>query len=458
MNHLHSTAAAQLNAQACAVLRIPDVDPADFKQKIDTAAKAWFTARLARAISITTTPQMKDPAKMQEWELGRRQFVNLDNKLMRSTVRQFDPTTYIGQKNLFDPATRRRALAPLARAAGLPAASYLLDRICYVLYGDCRMALGNMHKAWLKNGFGMWAHIHPELALVVAMAVADALREEGFRVSVDTTPGHLIYKPAGGESLAPHSDGPCPSTIIAELEAHVASSDPSAAAFAQKKGMQSLYHISGGIDDGSTYCLNASPEQYLFCLKAIRANADPARFDFATCLVKKNSIEEWAANAGGGPAFFNWHRALPRLNSLMAEAGVATAPVEFVSIRPAGPGQNGFTALWPLGWVHGSNANDSPRLSLTTPLLFGSAAGKENRNTWALDLLDDLATAANEEADEERRAAAAQRIAKNKRPLHGGLTHKNPGHKAQWILPDSGHFHSIAATEATAKRFRAAGI
>ena len=244
----------------------------------------------------------------------------------------------------------RKRSAALIAAVDADVGAYLDDRMRFVKQGDSRLALAAMHKAWLASGFGMWAHINPDIAVHALLETVGMFSGTSFPFELGGLP-HLIYKPSHGAALAAHSDQIRPAELVRLLEEHVAGADPSTSAWVRKHGAQSLAHLDGGIEDGYTYAVGPmTPKKLLLCMRAI-ADGTLGVADDRVLGTGRTRAQFMALQSG--PFFARWLENLPLFNALLLSAG--ESPVGEVPLRPPG-GEGGFLAS--------ADANSSSTASL----------------------------------------------------------------------------------------------
>ena len=338
----------------------------------------------------------------------------------------FDPTTNEGRDHIF-------------RTPKGFGDEWLAGRIRYILQGDSKMGLAKMHKSWSRAGMGFWAHLVPGRALDLVRTVKDALGAMGISSHITGLP-HLIHKPPGGAELKAHHDQFNPLDLIAALEEHVQSEDPSNTAWANKHGVQCLAHLDGGIEDGYTFSIGPmTREVLLICMKAIRDGKVDG------ILPKGTSLHQWL-HSSEGPYFLNWKACLPQLNAILAADG--HPPLSVLPMRPAS-GTGPAAVVWLRGDPHGSAKNTERRMTFTVPL--GTKRPREDATvTRFLDRAEHLARIA-----ETGDAASEAYIRADTRPYNDGKTHKKPHLAADWIRPGA-PFHALAPTRAQVAAYREA--
>jgi hypothetical protein len=250
--------------------------------------------------------------------------------------------------------------------------------------------------------------------------------------NIDGIP-HVIHKPPGGEELKPHTDGMSMNRLISELEAHVASEDPSTMAWGQRYGLQCLAHLEGGRNDsGATYAIAPmTPMKLLVCLRAVRDGI------VTKALYKGTTLDAWL-NGGDGPTFTDWCKCLPEFNNVLANHGL-----EPISVCPIVPelSDGAFLACWVKHFPHGSRRNRKRRVSLTMPMNNnGMRMAEDARCVKRMRHLSRLAHGSSVEKEE-----AEEFLRNDTTPYYGGKTHKKPHLVARWFRPGA-PYHSIAPT------------
>lgn len=405
-----------------------------FLRDLDRCTTAWFQRGAQKAFSGESAPPR---ARAAEWEAGKRKWGLLSADAREEIVRDFDPARPDGMRRLFGPRERKEALSPLDADLG----AYVDDRLRFVRQGNSRLALATIHRAWVANGFGLWAHLNPDVAVHALLELVRGFAATSFPFAAGGLP-HLIYKPCNGIALATHFDQISPSELIRLLEAHVASEDARTSAWVRRHGVQSLAHLEGGIDDGYTYTIGPmTPTKLLLCMRAL-ADGTLGVADEKIFRAGRSRAQFMALRSG--PFFVRWLENLARFNAVLAAAG--ESPVGKVPLRPARREQ-GFVALWPRGFPHGSAPNRQRRVSATIPLTLPGKPGRalDPRVARRLAALAKIAATGD--------LAAERWIEADSAPYEEGATHARPHEAGRWISTD-GAYRDIAVRVATADSFR----
>ena len=478
-----------LNAFGCVAVPLP-LDSEEFVADVDSGARAWFYARLDAAlgsdVEVPTISKKGEPdaEKMEAWRVGQAAWSGLRTEIKVAFLVRLDLQSQAGRDAIFIPATRKAKtkdfadhafdVADTARSEAL--AFYLADRVAFVKQGDLRMGLSAMYKSWSRTGFGLWAHIVPEVGLRAALQLRDKLGAEGLPTRL-VGGSHMIYKPPKGSELPAHTDGPRPATIIAEIARMAAANGgtfPTTSEWMKLKGVQSLVHYKGGTDDGYTYGIGPmTPQKLYVCLKAVQDGSIGVTDEKLFKVEKKADDDEGAEEdvgagsntrvrfltGGTGPSFMRWKENIDAFNVVLAAAGLG--PIGEVPIRPPrGTPTGAFVAMWPIGFPHGSAPNARRRITTTASLSphaphAGELEGRDGRVPVRVDALAKIANPASE----AERVQAREVISTQTEPFYGGLTHRSPEHAGTWFdstmlsSGTGGWYASIAPTRATAADF-----
>ncbi|MDA9603565.1 hypothetical protein N9S30_00255 [bacterium] len=475
-----STLSAQMNLSGSAAIVIPG-NHTSFITRLNSGCQDWLTTELDKKLAAEPidreytkqSPAEKPAATAKRLQLnqdvrdGYVQFRAVTPEADKLIVKgNFDLTTPLGLRNLFDSALRKQAIPLEFRA-------FYNDALEFVKQGNSRLGLANMFRSWSMTGFGMWAHISPSFGMQIHLDYCRLMQANGFPW-VPRKAGGLIYKPPSGSKLDVHHDGIPTRELLANLEAHAKSETPSWMAWAQAYGMQSLAHLDGGHDgDGSTFVIaTESPRHQLEAMKLIK-NLEVGSAFSKDETDNKRMTKQWL-DAKDGPYFIARLIAiLPALNAILVPRGY---PEMYVfDISPGTPGP--FIATWALGVFHGSKANTTRRISLTLPsgpVCIIDAVNLERR-TMALAIIAssnaDIQAAIDSRiahfpgtSPTEVRLASEIYIDNQKTPLADGLTHKSPQfagdrvRNADGVMADRprGPFQPIAPTIDEARAFLSA--
>lgn len=485
------TVLGTLDAFGCVAIPLP-LDSVQFVSVVDEGTRDWFWDRLADSLAPNVpAPQITkkgapDTETMNSWAKGQTQWQAMFPAQKRAFLNAFNLSTEVGRANLFFMSNRKRAIDGLVGA--LPNASdetkeglalYFADRLAYVKQGDSRMGLSAMYKSWSKTGFGKWAHISPDIGFRAAQQLRDRLGAEGLQTRL-TGGSHIIYKPPGGSELAAHTDGPRPATIIADIARLAAANGeryPTTSEWMALKGIQSLVHYEGGIQDGYTYAIGPmNPHKLYVCLKAVQDGSigvpDCELFKIDQKADEDSPVEDEGAasgartrflTGGSGPSFMRWKENIEAFNAVLGHEGLDS--IAEIAIRPPkGMPTGAFVAMWPVGFPHGSASNSQRRVTTTASLSPHAQPADQlddDRDDRVPLRVDALAKIANPLSEEER-LEAREVISQQTKPFHGGKTHLHPEHAKNWfdgtmlLSKTGGWYRGIAPSRATAAAFAAA--
>jgi hypothetical protein len=427
------------------VLTFPLVDEAGaraFVARLRGCTNVWFQENFALMLAHPPESMFRS-AKGEVYAdvvRARAEWAALGDDAQAKYRQRIDMRKDEGMQSVFD----ADFLAAQRWFQEMPGRKFYRKAVSYVRMGNVGLGLANMAGSWSAKGFGMWAHIVPDIGLPM---VAEAMRQ---MERLGLSPGmpehfpHPIYKPPGGEALEIHNDQIAPRELLTHLRAHVASTDPSTTAWVRKHGVQMLAHLQGGtnIHDGATFVVGPmTPVKLLVCLEAYAAGKVGGAYG------------AWLARPRG-KIDLPWEDHLLDFNALLARRGLGR-----IGLVPAAPSrhQGAFGVAFPVGWPHGSFSNarkedqaaaKGSRITITLPVTMrGSTQTPDPRIPSRLRALAALATGG---LAPERYAAAEAWLARDVRPYADGLTHKNPQKVGNLIRhPDAGGrpgpYHPIAA-------------
>lgn len=430
------------------------VDGADFITQLRACSNVWLHTNLETMLNNpppTMTKHADVAASKLQWDA-------LPPETKRHYMEHIDLQIDEGMKIVFD----NEYIKTRIWWQTMPGGVFFRKALMYVKMGNVGMALGNMAGAWTAKGFGLWAHIVPDLGLTMVMNAMDTMRTLGLEPGVPEHFPHPIYKPPGGAALEIHHDQMAPAQLLQSLRAHVASTDPSTSAWVRKHGIQMLAHLQGGTgtSDGATFIVGPmTPTKLLICLEAYSAGRLGG--DFAA----------WNAK-GVGKVNLDVEAHLDGFNHELVMRGfesvglLAAAPYNVV--QQGGGDHGGFVVGFPVGWLHGSFSNHKTeslaarqggRVSITLPITMrGSTQVADPRIPDRLHSMAILSSGGHTAA---QYAAAEAWLANDRREYATGPTHANP-HKVVDLIrhPDApgptGPFYSIAVKPDTVEQYLSA--
>ena len=354
-------------------------------------------------------------------------------------------------------------------------AVYVKDIVAYVKFGDAAMAQGRMTDAWLANGFGLWAHLPAEVGLLANEYVRRVLWHDFNMDTILAGPAHMIYKAESGGSLATHHDQIPTHRLITDLRKHLGipvdagtgeaapdGMDTSTTKWIARHGFQCLAHLDGGKsvpgqhpDQGQTYIIGPmNCQRLLWCMEWLVwfGTTDHSPQSDLSKLKRRafpNGAKGMAKFLAGneGPYFCTWQLVFKELNAHLLERYQIHGMLEqhheirILAIQPdQAPAHiqrlNGFAALWPTGFPHGSLSNTSTRRVTVGINLKFRKPGDEVRASvqrWYRNVakVADPRTSATEWQDAEN---AIFRIFDRKFTAWAdGKTHANPERAIKWI-------------------------
>jgi len=331
--------------------------------------------------------------------------------------RKIDLRTDPGMQVAFDDATLQKQ----AWFKTMPGSAFFRKAVSYVKMGNVGMGLGNMPGGWTASGFGKWAHIPLDIGLPMMVEALKVLESFGLEPGLPGHFPHAIYKPPSGKALEIHHDQMAPRDLIARLNEHVASADPSTTGWVKKFGLQMLAHLQGGtgISDGATFVVGPmTPAKLLLCLDAFAKGRVGAGYaDWITRPIGKINLD--------------WEAHMDAFNAILAAAG--HAPIGLVPAAPLAFTTTGFGLAFPVGWPHGSFSNakeqdvargKGSRITVTLPLaLKGTTQQRNERIPTRLQAMALIASAGHSQQEYERAEAW---LANDKCAYADGSTHEHP--------------------------------
>lgn len=380
------------------------------------------------------------------------------------------------------------------------------DRIRIALNGGHVLNMGKMVRhSWARSGFGIFAHIHPDIGLQVFLQMKRFLAA---RLGTTVYPAgipHLIYKPPGGSKLQSHLDSSNPDTIVRLAIDNVSRfTGSSNEAWFREQGVQVLAHLRGGTgQEGSTYLLGPmTPWRLAICILFVH----PAHaFPVITRDVHLWKLSLSFVGSRAGPWFFPFEdkRVLPHLNRVITyieglpvdhdwrtrkvppehpDSDILTwmhalpahhsdilfgcqRPIQNMTttasrplgIRPIVPSLSGvvqwpYIAMWGMGYIHGSFANKrASRVSVTLPITTVRPLPYErSRITKRLRMLQSLNPATPDSLVTYDRKIAETWIKRYNVPYADGATHYNPSKEFDLITHG---FDTLLPCTATVEEF-----
>ena len=435
-----------LNTNGVTTFPLAGIDGAGFVAQLRECAQLWHSKNLAQLLAHGTDTMLKDArvrAAKAEWDA-------LPTETRRAHAARIDLRTDEGMKLAFDP----EYLAKKEWWIAMPGNAFFHKAVIYVKQGNVGMALGNMAGAWTAKGFGLWAHLVPDVGLTMVVSAMTQMLHFGL------TPGHPehfphpIYKPPRGAALEVHHDQMAPRDLLRNLRTHVASADPTTVAWIREHGCQMLAQLHGGTGpgDGATFIIGPmTPRKLLICLEAYSAG------DLGGDYAKWNE-------APRGKVDLDWEKHLEGFNRVLHKSGcdsvglMAAVPPD-TSLREGAS----FGVCWPVGFPHGSFSNgrsEDPvahvgsRISITLPITVrGSTQAPDARIPTRLRKMAILATGGHSASEY---AEAEAWLSDDKAPYAEGPTHARPQRVVDLIRhPDANPHHHDSETGASVGPFSA---
>lgn len=458
-----STIDSQLNALGCCAVNLDGEEFADIDadlSKLLACADNDFQTNFLSALNAETAPNFKKVEQRPQWQRGRDAWKALHHSRRDAIRQRLDLKTDIGQRRVHVAKVRVNFANSITQGHVDPPNTiddlnfYLAERVQFVKQGNSRMALGNTN-AWTNAGFGKWPHIVSSLGVRSALALRRLFLSQGMPVELSSLP-HFIIKPPGGGRLDAHTDGAPPARMIEWLDEKRVTGDlhtMTVTEYGEHWGYQQLVHYKGGRVDGYTFALGPlDPFGLWICLTGIRSRL--LGLSDERLVGTGRTIEQWAANPSGGPAWLKWDCpiVLDALNRRLAEFG--KPPMRMIPIRPDADLNCPFVAKWPRGFPHGSAANTEIRVSTTSGIRVESNPD-DPRDERVPVHITALAGLAASDSSTHSRAQSEATIAGHKRPFAGGSTHAHPERRAKWYRHGSGFYAPIAPTAEEAREYAA---
>lgn len=431
----------RLEREGCMTLRLDEFEEKTktFVEQLDHGMHEWYTDMTREALKVVDFTKPGAGYKMQELTEQQKTWQGMPKEQHRELLEKFAPHTKEGRQNMFD-SSRRNQVTEDQKYEGQPIGHYLRHIVQRAKQGNTTMALANMKHTWTDTGFGMLAHVVPDLGLHIATHVAKVLQQPPLELIARLGHHfpHIIYKPEGGKALKPHHDQITPDNLLKTLKKHQKSSRPTTLEWVKEHGMQLLGHLEGGhtAEDGATYVIGPMTcERLLLCLEHLKLQDKPS-----------------------GPYFADWIVRLQDLNEMLRKK--EQPPLRQIPIAPTNGKPGAFVAMWPVGFPHGSFSNkDHRRITVTLPLEVRTTAPPQDAGDSAkwLRALSKLVEPEDSDTPEAERYVKARTI-----PFADGSTHKTPSvaaelHGARYKDDDrgwwGGWFHRLGPTRKGVEEF-----
>lgn len=399
----------------------------DFVVRLRECTNRWFHENLQRMLVDTTTTMLKHAHIL----LAKTQWDALPLETRQAYADRIDLRTDKGMRLAFD----GDYIKQMSWWRAMPGKDFFRSAILYVKMGNTGMSLGNMAGAWTTKGFGLWAHLVPDVGLPMVTAAMRIMATE-----LGLTPGlpghfpHPIYKPPGGAALEIHHDQMAPSVLLSNLREHVASTDPSTMGWVRRHGIQLLAHLQGGTGprDGATFVVGPmTPAKLLVCLSAYsdgRVGGDYVAWN-------RQPV---------GKIVLDWEKHLGAFNLELAKKGhMGIGLLAGVPDDVFHGDHDGFVVGFPVAWPHGSFANDveedrgarkGSRITVTLPIALDRTTQVPDRRIPTR--LRHMATLSTGGHTLDEYVDAEAWLANDVAFYATGLTHANP-HKVVGLIRHS---------------------
>ena len=404
----------------------------------------------------------------QEFVDGMREWNALGEQMKSDYVAKIDVSTDDGMRIILSAGSH--FLDTLDWFKDMPGKAFYQECVRWVKMGNMGMPLGNMSGAWCASGFGMWAHLVPDIGIPLLMHAMHVMQKLGLQPDMPQHFPHLIYKPPGGSKLGAHHDQMSPMELLDKLAAHLQSEDTTTSAWVSKHGCQMLAHLRGGtgVNDGATYTIGPmTPQKLYVCLEAF----SKGKLD--------GDYSAWNSQPSG-KIDLNWAKHIDGFNRVLSIKGL-----DPIGMIPAAPGSAdayvqdmGHMLLFPVGWPHGSFANKNDeglfghgsRITVTMPITIKGST--QQTHPYIEPRIRNMAILATGGQSKEDYASAEAWLStsrvlrpyagKHKKQYADGPTHIRPEAICNLIRhPDAGRlleksigpFHPISVKKETAAQF-----
>lgn len=341
---------------------------------------------------------------------------NLTPEQQQAYMKKVDLGTPEGRQLLFDVSYLDKK--PWFKA--MPGRAFFKKAMRYTKQGNSGYGQAAMPKAWVSDGFGMWAHIAADVGFPMLVEAMKLLETYGLKPGPPKGFPHPIWKPPKGDALDAHHDQIPPLTLIANLRAHGGGTWTT---WVKRFGFQLLAHLDGGtgVDDGATFVVGPmSPAALLVCMEAFNSGAVGASAD---------EVKAWREKLKG-PWFLDWEQHLDAFNAVLSAAGHPR--IGLIPGAPYPAHNKGHMILWPVGYPHGSFSNPKGgRFTVTLPItVSGSGQLPDPRLPTRLRYLATLSSNGHtreEYAEAEEWLAQDGRMTKEQRKMVKDAGERLPG-------------------------------
>ena len=417
-----------------------------FITNLRTCANTWFRENLQ--LMLTEPPYKmfyKKGIEDTDITIGKLKWNQLEESAQANYMSKFDLQTDEGMRLLFNTDYMKQQ----TWFHTMPGNKFFQKAVSYVKMGNTGFGLANMSRSWSLKGFGMWAHIIPDIGIKMVINAMEQMKKMGLSPGLPTHFPHIIWKPPNGEQLDVHHDQMAPFELIANLQEHVDSEDNSTTAWVRKYGVQMLAHVKGGMghEDGATFIIGPmTPTILLICLKSYIEGKVGGNY------------EEWLSKPCG-KVNLNWKEHINDFNKILESKGYAK--IGCVPAAPQKYTEGGFNIMFPVGWPHGSyrnsivedeKANQGSRITITLPItILGSSQQADPRVMHRLKHMSILSSGGH--TNDEYKESELW-LSRDTKAYADGPTHKKPNNIVGLIRhPDApgetGAYHSIIAKPST---------
>jgi hypothetical protein len=340
------------------------LDQQQFIQTLDIATQTWFGRNLESALDPLKSRQQKHKTRDRRssnlltekdivWNAAHAAWSHLPLSERTRLQQVVSVTTEEGRRRVFG-ADRR------VYHEDKHVEAYLRDRIRIALNGGHVLNMGKMVRhSWSRSGFGIFAHIHPDIGLQVFMKMRRFLAG---RLGTTVYPAgipHLIYKPPGGSKLQSHIDTDNTDEIL-QLSIDNVARFPGGSneAWFREQGVQVLAHLRGGQQREGSTCILGPMDPWRLAICILFVHPDHMFPAIAHDVTLQKPARAFAG-VGTGPRFFPFEdgRVLPHLNRALAyiEGIPATMDWRTLEHSPSHPNSD------ILSWMHtlSSHAKDT---------------------------------------------------------------------------------------------------
>ena len=378
---------SSLNTNGVMTFAMPqELNCSAFVSDLRQCCRVWFTSNFVHILNNPPDKMVVTGKKAVDTRASWMEWLGLTNEQKAQYAAKIDLSTDEGLRFVFSDT-----LKDAEWFKDMPGKGFYKACVQYVRFGNQGAAQGSP-RAWMLDGFGLWAHLVPDIGLPIVILAMNILRELGLQPGMPEHFPHIIYKPPGGAALGTHHDQMSPMELLSNLEIHLATTDGSTLEWVKKHGCQMLAHLDGGKgeNDGATYTIGPmTPAKLYVCLKA-----------FSDGKLTDSDHEHWNSQPRG-KINLNWENHIDEFNAILGKNHM-----DPIGKIPAAPGvadtyvnETGHLLLWPVGWPHGSFGDSGSkgdvqgsRITVTMPITI--AGSTQHEIPQILDRLKHMGTLA----------------------------------------------------------------